>query len=110
MKVARLLRLTRDAAHTVDDIVDHLLANGVMAARIVVGGILLAADKVFRMEERAVRASANLVNWPRVEVDEERAGNMLATARLGEEGLERTGVADIARVGVRTTIGTKPVL
>jgi hypothetical protein len=35
---------TRNTAHAVNDIIDHLLADGVVAAGVVVGGILLAAD------------------------------------------------------------------
>lgn len=45
----------------VEDDVDNLLADGVVAARVVVSGVLLASDKLFRMKQLPVRAGADLV-------------------------------------------------
>lgn len=42
--------LTNNAANSVQGAVDHLLANGVMTAGIVVGGILLATDEKLGVE------------------------------------------------------------
>ena len=42
--------------------VHDLLADGVVAAGKVVGGILLAADQLLRVEQLAVGASPDLVN------------------------------------------------
>merc|ERR1719377_433885 len=55
----------------------------------VVRGVLLAADELLRVEQLAVSARADLVNHGRLQVDEHRAGHVLARASLGEEGVER---------------------
>lgn len=102
--------LTSNTANAVNNIVDHLLANGVVATSIVVGSVLLTADQLLRVEELAVGTGSDLINWRWVEVNEERTGNMLATARLGEEGFEGAWVANILGVGVGATIKAKTVL
>ena len=61
---------TGDAADALNDIVDHLLPDGVVAAGIVVGGVLLATDEQFWVEELAVVTSADLVDGRRIQVDE----------------------------------------
>lgn len=102
--------LTDDATDTLHDGVNHLLANSVVTTSVVVGSILLAADKKLGVEELAVGAGSDLVNGRRVEVNEQSTGNVLSAAGLGEEGLVRAGVANILGVGVGTTIGTEAVL
>lgn len=102
--------LTSNTSNTVNDIVNHLLANGVVPTGIVVGSILLAADQKLRVEERAVLPSADLINGGGVEVDEEGSRHVFAVAGLGEEGLVRTRIADVRVVGVGTTIMAKAVL
>ena len=81
-----------------------------MATGVVVGSILLAADQQLRVEERAVGASADLINRRGVEIDEERARDMLSTTGLSEEGLEGAGIANVLGVRVGTTISTKAML
>jgi hypothetical protein len=61
--------------------VDDLLADGVVAARVVVCGVLLAVNQMLRVKELPVRASADLLDHRRLEVDEERARDVLARAR-----------------------------
>lgn len=102
--------LTGDAADAVDDIVDHLLADGVVATGIVVGGILLAADQELGVEELAVGTRPDLIDGRRVEVDEDGAGDVFAIARLGEEGLKGAALGEVLSVGVGTTIGAEAVL
>jgi hypothetical protein len=48
-------------ANPVQDKVNDLLANGVVATGIVIGSILLACDELLRMEELAVGAGANFI-------------------------------------------------
>jgi len=60
-----------------------------VATRVVVRRVLLAGDQLLRVVELAVRARAHLVDHGRLEVDEHRAGHVLARASLGEEGVER---------------------
>jgi hypothetical protein len=102
--------LTGDATNAVNDIVNHLLANGVVTTSIVVGGILLAADQQLGVEKVTVFASSDLVNRRGVKIDEERSRNMLAAAGLSEESLERTRVTNIGSIGVGATIGAETVL
>jgi hypothetical protein len=99
--------------HTPDpvyDIVDHLLAYGIVSAGIVVGSILLAADQQLGMEELTIGASPDLVDWRGVEVDEDGPGHVFAVARLSEEGLEGASIANVLGVGIRPSVGSKTVL
>jgi len=76
-------------ADSVKNKVNNLLANGVVATGVVVGGIFLARDELFGVEQLAVSASANLINDGGLEVDVDSTGNVLASASLAEEGVER---------------------
>ena len=60
-----------------------------MATGEVIGGILLAGDQLLRMEQLTVRTRADLIDHRRLQVDEDTSRNVLASARLGEEGVER---------------------
>lgn len=53
--------LVSQLANPVQDKVNDLLANGVVATGIVIGSILLACDELLRVEELAVGASANFI-------------------------------------------------
>lgn len=102
--------LTSNTADTVDDIVDHLLANGVVTTGVVVGSILLAADQKLGVEQRAVAAGSDLIDGGRVEINKDGSGHVFAAAGLGEEGLVGAWVADVLDVGIGSTIGAKTVL
>jgi hypothetical protein len=58
----------------------------------------------------AVGTSSDLVDGRRVQVDEDGTGNVFAAASLGEEGLVRTALTKLLRIGVGTTIGEQTVL
>ena len=77
-----------ELADAVEDEVDNLLADGVVATRVVVRRVFLARDQLLRVVELAVRARAHLIDDRRFEVDEHRARHVLARAGLGEEGVE----------------------
>merc|ERR1719398_677465 len=68
--------------------VDDLLANGVVATSVVVGGILLAGDELLGVVELAVGAGADLVDHGGLKIEVDAAGHVLASASLGEEGVE----------------------
>ena len=72
----------------VQDEVSDLLANGVVTSSIVIGSIFFACDELFRVEELAVGASANLINDCGFQVYKHCPGHMLASACLTEEGVE----------------------
>ena len=103
-------QLTSNTTDTVHHGINHLLANGVVATSIVVGSVFLAADQVLGVEQRAVLSGADLVDWPGVEIDEKGAGNMLATAGFGEEGLEGACFTDVSGTGVGATVRAEAVL
>merc|ERR1719377_458464 len=78
-----------ELAKTVEDKVDDLLPDRVVATGEVVRGILLTGDQLLRVEQLTVRTSADLVNHRRLQVDEDATRNVLAGASLGEERVER---------------------
>ena len=75
-------------ADTVQDKVNNLLANGVVATGVVIGSILLASHKLFRVEQLAVGSSTDFINNGGLKINKDSTGNMLASASFGEEGVE----------------------
>jgi hypothetical protein len=86
-----------EVADTVEDGVDEVLADRVVATGVVVGGVLLARDERLGVEERLVGASADLVNDVGLEVDlgEGRVrfgrGDQLGSSRPRGNGARRWG-------------------
>ena len=102
--------VVRELADAVEAEVDDLLPDGVVPARVVVRGVLLARDELLRVEQVLVRAAANLVDDGRLEVEEDGAGHVLAGARLREERVERI-VLDGGRAAIpQNAIGPNAVL
>merc|ERR1719214_323682 len=99
-----------ELADAVEDEVDDLLADGVVATRVVVGGVLLAGDELLRVVELAVGAGADLVDDGGLEVDEDGAGHVLARAGLGEEGVEGVVTAANGLVRGHLAVGLDAVL
>jgi len=71
-----------DVADLVKDLVNELLADGVVATGVVVRGILLAGDHLLRVEEGAVGAGADLIDNVGLEIAVDGARNVLAVACL----------------------------
>jgi hypothetical protein len=69
-----------DAADLVKNLVDELLANGVVAAGVVVGSILFAGDHEFGVEETTISASADLINHIGLKIAVNGARNIFALA------------------------------
>ena len=69
-----------DAADLVEDLVDELLSDGVVTTGVVVRGILLACDHLLGVEERAVRAGADLVDDVGLKIGVDGTGDILALA------------------------------
>ena len=93
----------RQLPHPVKHQVDDLLADGVVASRVVVGRVLLAGDQLLGVEQLPVGAGADLskktfplkrefgphlVHDGWFKVNEDSSGNMLASSRLREERVE----------------------
>ena len=81
-----------------------------MAAREVVRGVLLSGDELLGVEQLAVRSRAHLVDHGRLEVEEHRAGHVLAGSRLGEEGVEGVVASSDRLVRGHLAIGLDAVL
>merc|ERR1711971_921682 len=77
-----------------------LLPNGVVAPGVVVGSVLLASDHAAGVEEVSVRTGPDLIDDGWLQVHEDSPGDVLASGRLGEEGVERV-VSNPHRVVVR---------
>merc|ERR1719211_580783 len=73
----------------VQDEVHDLLANGVVAPGVVVGGVLLAVDQLLGVVKLAVGSNSGLVNYGGLQVNKDSSGNMIAATSFREEGLER---------------------
>lgn len=69
-----------NAADLVQDLVNELLADCVVATSVVVRGILLSGNHVLGVEEGSVGAGANLIDDVGLEIGVDGTGNVLALA------------------------------
>ena len=105
--------LVRQLPHPVQHQVDDLLADGVVAPSVVVGGVLLAGHQLLGVEQLPVRSSSDFVDHRWLEVNEDSPGDVLASpwkisstiwnisgkpTSLREEGVE--GVIRLANAGI----------
>ena len=56
---------------SVEDEVDNLLADGVVTTGVVVGGILLSSDELFRVEKLSVSSGSDLIDDSRLQIDKD---------------------------------------
>merc|ERR1711902_376755 len=63
---------------TVQDKIDNLLSDGVVAPGIVVSGVLLAVDELLRVVELLVSSHSGLVNDSGLKINEHSPGHVLA--------------------------------
>ena len=99
-----------ELTETVKSKVDNLLADGVVTTRVVVCCVLLAGDQLLWVVELTVGAGTDLVNhgWLKIEVDGTR--NVLASACLGEKGVEGIVTTSNGFVGWHLAIRLDAVL
>merc|ERR1712054_33379 len=90
--------------------VDNLLAHGVVATGVVVGGILLAGDQLLRVVQLTVGAGADLVDHGGLKVKVDATGHVLAGAPMGEEGVERVITTADGLVGRHLAVRLDAVL
>ena len=69
-----------NAADLVEDLVNELLSDSVVATSIVVRSVLLASNHVLRVEQGAVGAGADLIDDVGLEIGVDGTGNVLALA------------------------------
>ena len=81
--------LVGELAHSVEDQVDDLLADGVVTSSVVVGGIFLAGDQLFGMEKLLVGTGTDFIDDGGFQVDKDGTRDVLAGTGFGEEGVER---------------------
>jgi len=80
--------LVSQLADAVQHQVDDLFADGVVAAREVVRGVLFAGDQLLGVLQLALGAGAHLVHDGRLQVHEHAARHVLASTGLAEERVE----------------------
>merc|ERR1712223_2129696 len=73
---------------SVQNQIHDLLANGVVAPGVVVGGVLLAIDRLLRMVELTIGSNSGLVDDSWLQVNKDSSWDMLSASSLREEGLE----------------------
>ena len=67
-----------DMTHLVQNLVNELFSNSVVATSIVIGSILLASDHHLRVKKASVGASADFVDNIGFEIAIDRARNIFA--------------------------------
>ena len=111
--------VVRNTPNLVEHLVDELFADGVVAASVVVRGILLAGDHLLGMEEAAVGAGADLVDDIGLEIAVDGARDVLAVAcdemlehemhcicsMVGHTGLREEGGESMVIVGALALLG-----
>jgi hypothetical protein len=76
-----------------------------MASGIVVGGILLSGDELFRMKELTISSGPDLINNSWLQINKDSSRNMLAGSGFREEGVERVVAGSNGLVGGHLTVG-----
>jgi hypothetical protein len=94
-----------NTADLVEDLVDQLLSDSVVATSVIVGSILLAGDHLLWVEKAAIGTSADLIDDVWLEITVDGTWDIFALASLGEEGAESLirigGLALLSQVSIR---------
>jgi hypothetical protein len=102
--------LFRQLADSVKNQVNNFLANGVVTTSVVVGGIFLSSDELFRVEELTVSSHADLIDDSWLKINKDSPGDMLASPGFSKEGVEGVIVSSNGLVRGHLTIGLDTVL
>jgi len=102
--------LIGELSDTVEAEINNLLTDGVVTTGEVVGGILLTRDELLGVEELSVGAGTDLIDDGRLEIEEDSAGDVLASTSLGEEGVESVVATTDGLVGRHLTVRLDTVL
>jgi len=102
--------LIGELSDTVEAEVNDLLTDGVVTTGEVVGGVLLAGDELLGVEQLSVGAGTDLIDDGRLEIEEDSAGDVLASTSLGEEGVESVVATTDGLVGRHLTVRLDTVL
>ena len=102
--------LIGELSDSVEAEINNFLTDGVVTTGEVVGGILLTGDKLLWVEELSVGAGSDLIDDGRLEIEEDSAGNVLASTSLGEEGVESIVATTDGLIGRHLTVWLDTVL
>ena len=102
--------LIGELSDSVEAEVNDLLTDGIVTTGEVVGGILLTGDELLWVEQLSVGTGTNLINDCRLEIEEDSAGDVLASTSLGEEGVESIITTTDGLVRRHLTVGLNTVL
>jgi len=102
--------LIGELSDSVEAEVNNLLTDGVVTTGEVVGGILLSGDELLGVEKLSVGTGTDLIDDGWLEIEEDRAGDVLAGTSLGEEGVESIIATTDGLVGWHLTVWLDTVL
>ena len=102
--------LIGELSDSVEAEVNNLLTDGVMTTGEVVGGIFLTGDELLGMEQLSVGTGTDLIDDGRLEIEEDSAGDVLASTSLGEEGVESVVTTTDGLIGGHLTVRLDTVL
>jgi len=102
--------LVSELSDSVKDEIDDLLADGVVTSGVVVGGVFLAGDQLLGVEELSVGTGSDLIDDGRLEINKDGSWDVLSSASLREEGVERIITASDGLVGRHLAVGLDTVL
>jgi hypothetical protein len=77
-----------ELADAVENQVNNLFANRVVATSIVIGSVFLARNQLLGMVELAVGASTNFIAYTGLKIDENSTRDVLAGTSFREEGVK----------------------
>jgi hypothetical protein len=90
--------------------INDLLANGVVTTGVVVRGIFLSRNELLRVVELSVGAGSHFIERPWLQVKVDSTRDVLASASLREEGVERVITTSDSLVGRHLSIRLDTVL
>jgi len=102
--------LVSELSDSVEAEIDDLLTDGVVTTGEVVSGVLLTRDELLGVEQLSVGAGSDLIDDGRLEIEEDSAGDVLASTSLGEEGVESVVATTDGLIGGHLTVGLNTVL
>jgi len=102
--------LIGELSDSVEAEINNLLTDGVVTTGEVVSGIFLTGDELLGVEELSVGASSDLIDDGGLEIEEDSAGDVLASTSLGEEGVESVVTTTDGLVGWHLTVWLNTVL
>jgi len=102
--------LISELSDTVEAEVNNFLTDGVVTTGEVVGGILLTRDELLGVEKLSVGAGTDFIDNGGLEIEEDSAGDVLASTSLGEEGVESIIATTDGLIGRHLTVRLDTVL